>query len=80
MNTDAEISKKYEHILAQAAQLDRQTQIELLVELAAQLRHPSKPPGCTKHRLGELEGFFKGAWEGQDAQDYVNQERNSWVG
>jgi hypothetical protein len=27
----------------------------------------------------ELQGLFKGTWEGVDAQDYVNQERGSWA-
>jgi hypothetical protein len=80
MHTEPEIRKKYDHILTQAAQLDRQTQMELLVDLAAQLRRPSALPKRPKQSLGELQGLFKGAWEGQDAQDYVNQERDSWAG
>ena len=79
MKTEAEIRKKYDHILTQAAQLDRQTRLELLVDLAAQLRQPLAP-GHRKHSLSELRGLFKGAWDGQDAQDYVNQERDSWAG
>jgi len=80
MNTESETRKTYEHILAQAARLDRQTRMELLADLAAQLRQPEDPPGCPRKSLGELQGIFKGAWEGLDAQDYVNQERDSWTG
>ena len=79
MNTEPEVRKKYDYILAQAAQLDRQTQMELLVDLAAQLRHPLAP-GHRKHSLSELRGLFKGVWSDQDAQDYVNRERDSWAG
>jgi hypothetical protein len=28
----------------------------------------------------ELEGLGKEIWQGIDAQDYVNQERDSWNG
>jgi len=80
MKPETEIRKKYDHILAQAAQLDHQTRLELLVDLAAQLRQSPPEPGHRKHSLSELRGLFKGAWEGQDAQDYVNRERDSWAG
>ncbi|MDR1043502.1 MAG: hypothetical protein LBP33_00045 [Candidatus Adiutrix sp.] len=80
MNTEHETRKTYDHILAQAARLDRQTQMELLVDLAAQLRQTGKAPSRPKYSLGDLQGLFNGAWEGQDAQDYVNQERDSWAG
>ena len=80
MKTESEIRETYEHILAQAAQLDRQTQMELLVDLAAQLRQPPAFQGQGRRSLRELQGLFKGVWSGQDAQDYVNQERDSWAG
>ncbi|MDL2270141.1 hypothetical protein LJC71_11660 [Desulfosarcina sp. OttesenSCG-928-A07] len=80
MNTNLETRKKYDHILIQAAQLDRQTQMELLVDLAAQLRQVIKPGSEKNHRLKDLQGLFRGAWEGQDAQDYVNRERDEWDG
>ncbi len=80
MDTEPEPRGKYLHILAQATKLDRQTQMELLIDLAAQLRQPSEASSRGRHNLGELQGFFKDVWKGQDAQDYVNQERDSWVG
>jgi hypothetical protein len=80
MNTETEVRKKYDHILAQVAQLDRQTQMELLVDLAAQLRQAQVAPERGKHSLSELRGLFKGVWDGQDVQDYVNKERDSWAG
>jgi hypothetical protein len=60
------------------AQLDRRTRLELLADLDAQLR---RPPATDRRKrsISELQGFFKGAWEGQDAQDYVNKERDSWA-
>jgi len=32
----------------------------------------------TQHSLLELEGLGKEAWEGIDAQQFINEERNSW--
>lgn len=80
MNTEPETRKTYEHILAQAAQLDRQTQMELLVDLAAQLRQPMETKTLKRPSLDELQGLFRGVWDGQDAQDYINRERDSWAG
>ncbi|CAG0970748.1 MAG: hypothetical protein IAE83_14370 [Anaerolinea sp.] len=31
-----------------------------------------------KHNLRELRGLGKEIWEGIDAQDYVNQQRDEW--
>lgn len=79
MKTELEPKKEYAHILSLAAQLDRQTQMELLVDLAAQVR-AIEGPKQKKPSIMELQGIFKGAWGGQDAQDYVNQERDAWNG
>lgn len=31
-----------------------------------------------KRRITELRGLGKEMWQGRDAQDYVNSERDSW--
>jgi hypothetical protein len=33
-----------------------------------------------KHSILELEGLGKAIWQGIDAQQYVDQERDSWTG
>ncbi len=80
MKMEPEIRKPYDHILAQAALLDRQTQMELLVDLATQLRQTDEAPRRPRQGIGGLQGLFKGVWESQDAQDYVNKERDAWAG
>ncbi|MDA0735335.1 MAG: hypothetical protein O2909_12205 [Chloroflexi bacterium] len=39
-----------------------------------------KPAGKQLHSILELRGLGKEIWEGIDAQEYVDQERNSWNG
>ena len=68
----------YEQILDQAGRLGPEEQLRLLEDLAALLRREPAPP--THHDITELRGMGKEAWDGIDAQDYVNQERASWGG
>jgi hypothetical protein len=65
MNIEPEARKTYDQILAQAARLDRHTQMELLLDLAAQLRRSGEAPIRPKHSLGKLQGLFKGVWGGR---------------
>jgi hypothetical protein len=37
-------------------------------------------PVQVKHSILELEGLDKELWQGMDAQQYVDQERDSWNG
>ena len=69
---------QYADILKQVSRLSQQQKADLLVEIAYQVRDDS-----TKGRqrsIMELEGLGKEIWEGIDAQEYVNAERNSWDG
>jgi hypothetical protein len=36
------------------------------------------PLATKKHSLRELRGLGKEIWEGIDAQDYINQQRDEW--
>lgn len=36
-----------------------------------------KPASPTRH-ITELRGLGKEIWQGQDAQEYINAERDSW--
>lgn len=68
----------YEQILNQAGRLDPEERLRLLEDLAALVRRELTPP--TQHGIVELRGLGKEAWDGVDAQDYVNEERASWAG
>ena len=61
--------------------------IEALIEAAKHLaphdkerlrRALSQKPPSQQHGITELRGLGKEIWQGIDAQDYVNAERDSW--
>ena len=68
----------YEEILDQVRRLDPTEQVDLMEELVALVR-----PHVTARKprsILELRGLGKEIWQGIDAQEYVNQERDSWGG
>ncbi len=68
----------YQRILAQARDLAAADKLRLVETLAAQLRD-----GIARdksHRVREFRGVGRANWDGSDAQEYVNQERDSWDG
>lgn len=68
----------YEHILRNVECLSRAEQLRLISEVAEYLRLESAPEARTS--ILELQGLGKEIWQGIDAQDYVDRERNSWNG
>ena len=66
----------YQHILMQVKQLEMIDQLRLLAAIAnlAQQQAAAKTP----RRIRELRGLGKEVWQGIDAQQYVNQERDAW--
>jgi hypothetical protein len=68
----------YQQIRHQIENLTPDEQLRLLEELTAIVLHRTthKP----KRSIMELEGLGKEIWQGIDAQEYVNQERDSWNG
>lgn len=68
----------YEELLAQVRQLDPVEQASLLEELAGLVRQ--RLTAGRRRSIRELRGLGKEIWEGIDAQEYVNQERDSWTG
>jgi hypothetical protein len=62
-----------EEIIAAAAQLPEDDRLRLVAALSA---------GATGSRrsITELRGLGKEIWRSQDAQEYVDQERDSWAG
>ena len=70
----------YEEALNYARQLPTDEQLLLLQELAALVRQQITIKEEPLHSFLELEGLGKEVWEGIDAQEYINQERESWNG
>ncbi len=66
----------YEDIVKQASRLSPQEKATLIAELENQMRAETDTGG--KRSIGELRGLGKEIWEGIDAQEYVNAERDSW--
>jgi len=64
---EAEIGsrERYEYILAQAARLDRAAQINLLLDLAAQMRRPPDRPLAAEQREDMLKAVGQGCGEGE---------------
>jgi hypothetical protein len=62
---------KYEQVLSQAVQLEHSAQINLILELAAHLHAKPEEKPAIRRSIMELQGLFKGAWAGVDAQEYV---------
>ncbi len=70
----------YEEALNRARQLPTDELLLLLQELAALVRQQITIKEEPLHSFLELEGLGKEVWEDIDAQEYVNQERDSWNG
>jgi hypothetical protein len=69
-------SGEYKDWLDRISRLSQQEKMRLLAVLSSQVRAGSGP----RRDIMELAGLGKEIWEGIDAQDYVNQERDSWNG
>jgi hypothetical protein len=68
----------YIEILNLARSLTPEEQLQLIHDLLSVVRHQvmAKP----KRSILELRGLGKEVWNNIDAQEYVNQERDSWNG
>ena len=60
-----------EELIEAARRLPLKDRARLLRALARKPREP-------KHHITELRGLGKEVWQGIDAQEYVNAERDSW--
>lgn len=65
----------YSEIIQQVQQLSIDGQLRLLEELAGLVR--CQVTTRPKHSIFELESLGKELWQGVDAQEYVNRERDS---
>jgi len=70
----------YEEALNRARQLPTDELLLLLQELAALIRQQITIKEEPLHSFLELEGLGKEIWRDIDAQEYINQERESWNG
>jgi hypothetical protein len=61
-----------EQIIAAASQLTEHDRRRLIEALTAVEAKPS-------HSITDLRGLGRDIWQGEDAQEYVDQERDSWV-
>lgn len=61
-----------EQIIAAASQLTDTERQRLLEAL-------TRPMLTPRRSVTELRGLGKEIWQGQDAQEYVDQERDSWA-
>ncbi len=68
----------YQDIRNQVETLTPDEQLRLLEDLAVMVRR--RMAQIPKRSIMELEGLGKDLWQGIDAQEYVNQERDSWNG
>ncbi|MEG3844657.1 hypothetical protein [Microcoleus sp. herbarium14] len=68
----------YSALLTQVLRLAPDEQLRLISELFAHIRQ--RMILSPKRSILELEGLGEEIWHGIDAQEYVNQERNSWNG
>ena len=70
------VNATYQHILVQVKQLNVLEQLRLLEAIAqlVQRETVSKP----LRSIREIRGLGKEVWKNLDAQEYVNQERDSW--
>lgn len=65
-----------EELLEAVGELSRQEQVYLRDELTRRLE--GQRDGETS--VTELRGLGRDVWDGIDAQEYVNHERDSWSG
>ncbi len=70
----------YQEVLLQAQSLTPEEQIRLIEDLSSLIRQQVTMIPKQKHSILELRGLGKEIWNGIDAQEYVNQERDSWNG
>ncbi len=70
----------YNEVRRQAENLTPEEQMRLIEDLSRLIRQKVTLTPKPKRSILELEGLGKEIWNGIDAQEYVNQERNSWNG
>jgi hypothetical protein len=70
----------YHEVRHLAESLTPDEQMRLIEELSGLIRQRVTLTPQPKRSILELRGLGKEIWNGIDAQEYVNQERDSWNG
>ena len=71
------MSPLLEAILKQVQQLSNDDRLELIQQVAEQMKScPAEPK--RKHKVSEFRGIAPNLLEGKDAQDWVNELRSEW--
>jgi hypothetical protein len=70
----------YHEVLQQAQSLTPEEQMRLIEDLSSLICQQGAMISKPKRSILELRGLGKEIWNGVDAQEYVNQERDSWNG
>ncbi|MBG1260173.1 hypothetical protein [Nostoc commune] len=70
----------YQEVLQQAQSLTPEEQIRLIKDLSSLIRQRVTMTPKPKRSILELRGLGKEILNDIDAQEYVNQERDSWNG
>ena len=70
----------YQELLQQAKRLTPEEQLKLVEDLSILIRQQLKMTPKPKRSILEVRGLGKEIWGNIDAQEYVNQERDSWNG
>ncbi|MGI2904184.1 hypothetical protein [Tolypothrix sp. VBCCA 56010] len=70
----------YNEVRRLAKSLTPDEQIRLIEDLSKSIRRKVTLTPKPKRSILELRGLGKEIWNGIDAQEYVNQERDSWNG
>jgi hypothetical protein len=68
----------YQEVRRQIESLTLDEQKRLMEELASIVSH--RKTADSKPSILDLEGLGKDIWQGIDAQEYIDQERQSWNG
>jgi len=67
-----------QEVLREAESLSREEQSQLIKLLLDRVLPSSNAEPSKAHSLRELRGLGKEIWEGVDAQEYINQQRDEW--
>ncbi|QLE57240.1 hypothetical protein [Nostoc sp. TCL26-01] len=70
----------YQEVLQQAKSLTPEEQVRLIEDLSSLISQRVTMTSQPKRSILELRGLGKEVWNGIDAQEYINQERDSWNG
>ncbi|BCL36068.1 hypothetical protein [Nostoc sp. MS1] len=70
----------YHEVLQQAQSLTPEEQMRLIEDLSSLICQQRAMISKPKRSILELRGLGKEIWNWVDAQEYVNQERDSWNG